>query len=194
MTLRPNAGSLSLSLPFEETAAPRRNSSNDQRSPTAVISYAHETHKHNYQVLDLAKQLRTEGVDCEMDKFVVSPPEGWPIWMQKTIDKSDFIIVVCTAIYMRRFEGNEAAGTGKGAVWEGRLIQQILYDEGGNNRVIPIVFDLSDTVYIPSVLKNATYYDVSTEYRLPRTSPGPYESTSGGETPSWSNTHALARS
>ena len=114
-------------------------------------------------MLNLAKKLRAEGVDCEIDKFVVSPPEGWPIWMQQTIDKSDFIIVVCTATYMRRFEGDEAVGTGRGAVWEGRLIQQLLYDEGGNNRVIPIVFDLSDTIYIPTVLKSATYYDVSTE-------------------------------
>ena len=163
MPRRPYVRTPSRSLPFEETAVTPRNPLNHQQSPTAVISYAHETDEHNQQVLDLSKRLISEGVDCTMDKYEVSPREGWPIWMQKTIDNSDFIIAVCTDTYKRRFEGNDPRGTGKGARWEGRLIQQILYEEGVNVRVIPIVFDKADIVYIPSVLKSATHYDMSTK-------------------------------
>ena len=162
MPRRPYVRTPSRSLPFEEAAVIPRKPLNDQKSPTAVISYAHETDEHNQRVLYLAKRLIVEGVDCKMDRFEVSPREGWPIWMQKTINNSDFIIAVCTDTYKRRFEGNDPPGTGKGAMWEGQLIQQILYDSGGNDRVIPIVFDKADIVYIPSVLKSATYYDVST--------------------------------
>ena len=50
---------------------------------------------------------------------------------------------------------------GKGATWEGRLIQQDLYDAKGNYRFIPIVFEPADIDNIPLVLKGATYYDLS---------------------------------
>jgi hypothetical protein len=52
---------------------------------------------------------------------------------------------------------------GQGTSWEGRLLRQILYEEGKNDRVIPVVFDRSDIRHIPLELKDATYYDLSTD-------------------------------
>ena len=131
--------------------------------PTAFISYSHEAPKHDERVLNLAKRLGAEGVDCEIDSFQVSPPEGWPLWMQRQTQKSDFVIAVCTETYAQRFAGNETSGKGKGATWEGRLIQQGLYDAEENRRIIPVVFDQTDVDHIPFVLKSATYYDLSTD-------------------------------
>ena len=82
--------------------------------------------------------------------------------MQKRIEKSNFVIVVCTETYARRFTGCEAPGKGKGAVWEGRLINQCLYEFAENHRFIPVVFDRHELDHIPLVLKGATHYDVST--------------------------------
>ena len=83
--------------------------------------------------------------------------------MQTQVQQSDFVIVVCTETYARRFAGNETSGKGKGATWEGWLINQILYETGKNRRFIPVVFDKRDINHIPLVLKSATYYDVSTD-------------------------------
>lgn len=133
-----------------------------QRSPRVFISYSHETQEHDERVLNLAKRLRSDGVDCEIDSFQVSPSEGWPIWMQRETQDADFVIAVCTETYARRFAGKETSGKGKGATWEGRLIQQYLYDEEGNSRIIPVVFEQGDVDHIPPALKGATYYDLST--------------------------------
>ena len=165
MMRRRYAGTRSWSpmLPFyDDTDAPN-NPSPDRRLPTAFITYSHETEEHDKRVLDLAKNLRTDGVACEIDSFQVSPPEGWPVWMQKQIQASDFVIVVCTETYARRFTGNETSGKGKGAVWEGQQIQQDLYESGANRRIKPVVFDQADVKHIPFVLKSATYYDLSTK-------------------------------
>ncbi len=83
--------------------------------------------------------------------------------MKRKIENSDFVIAVCTETFERRFDGNETPGKGKGARWEGRMILQSLYDAGANHRVIPVVLDQADVDYIPSLLKSATYYDLSTE-------------------------------
>ena len=150
-------------LPFsDETDVPDKRRP-DRRLPTVFITYSHETKEHKERVLNLANTLRADGVASEIDSFQVSPPEGWPAWMRKQTEESDFVIVVCTETYARRFAGNETSGKGKGATWEGRLIQQILYEAGRNQRFIPVVFDPSDVSHIPVVLKNATYYNVGTK-------------------------------
>ena len=159
---RPDPRSSSPLLPFYDDTDSPRGPSPERRSPTAFISYSHETPEHEERVLILAKRLRAEGIDCEIDSFQVSPTQGWPLWMQKQTQEKDFVIVVCTETYARRFTGNETSGKGKGATWEGRLINQILYETGENHRFIPVVFDQADVDHIPFVLKSATYYDLST--------------------------------
>ena len=160
---RPDSRSSSPLLPFDEAADSPCNASSDQRPPTAFITYSHETPEHNERALNLATRLRVDGVACDIDKFEVSPPEGWLRWMKRQTQESDFVIVVCTETYARRFAGNENSGKGKGAAREGLLIDQSLYDSGENHRFIPVVFDQTDVGHIPPVLKNVTYYDVSTD-------------------------------
>ena len=167
MAHRPRLRSFSRPLPFGDEVVSPLDSSPDQRPPTAFITYTHETVEHDTRVLDLAKNLRADGVACEIDRFEVSPPEGWPLWTLKKTEELDFVIVVCTETYARRFRGNETLGKGKGATWEGRLILQNLYEAGENHRVIPVVFEEQDVEHIPSVLKSATYYNLSTKSGYP---------------------------
>ncbi len=130
--------------------------------PTAIVSYSHDSSEHDTRVLRFAERLRHDGIDCEIDAYQVSPPEGWPGWMRRQLQERDFCIVVCAGDgCARRFAGDEALGTGKGAAWEGRLLRQILYEEGKNDRVIPVVFGPGDIPHIPLELKDATRYDVS---------------------------------
>src|SRR5947208_851989 len=103
------------------------------------ISYSHDSEDHRSAVLALADRLRGDGVDCRIDRYVPFPPEGWPQWMLAHIEQSNFVLVICTATYARRISGGEAPGHGLGAAWEGQLITQSIYEDGGrNSRFVPV--------------------------------------------------------
>jgi hypothetical protein len=125
------------------------------------ISYSHNTIAPDYmkQILALSDRLRSDGIDCRIDQYEDSPPEGWPRWMLNQVDRADFVLVACSEEYDRRFRGNEAYGKGKGATWEGGVIIQELYDaQGQNSKFIPITLHPEDFKFIPSPLRGTTYY------------------------------------
>lgn len=129
------------------------------QAPRVFISYAHESESHNENIFELSERLRSEGVDCYIDQYEISPAEGWPRWSRNQIQQADFVLVVCTETYKSRFEGSEVHGKGAGAKWEGAIITQELYDsEDRNTKFIPIVFDSEDLKYIPVEMRGGTYY------------------------------------
>lgn len=73
-------------------------------------------------MLKLANDLRRDGVDTIIDRYLTSPPEGWPAWMDAHVRDDDFVIMVCTETYYRRVVRKEAPGVGLGVAWEGNLI------------------------------------------------------------------------
>jgi hypothetical protein len=134
------------------------------KTARVFISYSHDSASHEQRVLDLANRLRREGVDAWIDRYEPHPPEGWPRWMQKQIESATFVLAVCTETYCRRFEGNEKAGGGLGASWEGMLATQMLYQSGGrNDRLVPVQFDGGSRV-VPGVLQPFTRYRLPDEY------------------------------
>src|SRR5713101_1885368 len=132
-------------------------------APTRVfISYSHDSAEHMSAVLALANRLRKEGVDCWTDQHLRSPSEGWPRWCENQIETAKFVLVACTQTYLRRFQGKEEPGKGKGVTFEGFIITQELYNaQGKNEKFIPIVFDAKEREYIPILLQGASNYDVS---------------------------------
>ncbi|MGN6369952.1 MAG: SEFIR domain-containing protein [Phycisphaerae bacterium] len=133
-------------------------------NPKALISYSHDSRFHEDRVLELADRLRAEGVDCSLDQYEISPVGGWPAWMARELKSANFVIIVCTETYRRRFEGDETSGIGKGAKWEGAIITQSLYEsENGTQKFIPVVFSAGDKAFIPEILKGPTHYNVATE-------------------------------
>jgi hypothetical protein len=59
------------------------------------ISYSHDSVEHVERVLQLSNRLRSEGVDCALDQYEESPPEGWPRWMDKKIRDAQYVLLVC---------------------------------------------------------------------------------------------------
>lgn len=109
------------------------------------ISYSHDSPEHIDRVWELSDRLRADGIDCHIDQYEQSPREGWPRWMMNQIEQADFVLVVCTENYERRFRGKEEVGKGVGAKWEGAIITQELYDaEANNTKFIPVVFSSQD--------------------------------------------------
>ena len=68
-------------------------------NPTVFNSYSHDSLEHADQVLAFADQLVGDGIDCILDQYETSPSEGWPMWMDRHIRNSNFVVMVCTGPY-----------------------------------------------------------------------------------------------
>ncbi len=135
-----------------------------EQNPKVFISYSHDSDEHKDRVLALSDRLRTDGIDCIIDQYETSPPEGWARWCERQIEEAEFVLVVCTETYERRFKGIELPGKGKGAIWEGMIITQELYDsQGRNKKFIPVIFTPKEKTHIPMILRGATYYIPNTK-------------------------------
>jgi hypothetical protein len=136
--------------------------------PRVFMSYSHDSAEHEARVLSLTQQLRSSGVDAWIDRFEPAPAEGWPRWMTAQFERADFVCLVCTETYRRRFEGREnAPSVGLGANWEGFWVYQHLYNQHClNTKCIPIYFagDRRDSV-IPSLLSAGTCHELPDGYQ-----------------------------
>ncbi|MBL8660110.1 MAG: SUMF1/EgtB/PvdO family nonheme iron enzyme [Rhodospirillales bacterium] len=131
--------------------------------PKVFISYSHDDERHEERVLELANRLRLDGIDAEIDQYIHSPPEGWPLWCEQKIEEAGFVLLVCTQTYHRRVANKEEAGVGHGVVWEARIIRQLLYDAGSvSEKFIPVLFSDGNAEHIPRPVKGATRYKVDT--------------------------------
>jgi hypothetical protein len=136
--------------------------------PRVFISYSHDSTEHEELVLRFAQRLRKDGVDAQIDQFVGGrPSEGWPRWMLDKQDWAEFVLLICTEAYYRRFRGHEEPGKGKGADWEGQLITLEIYNaKRHTTKFVPVVFGSRDEEFIPEPLRDHPYQlDSEDSYR-----------------------------
>lgn len=113
------------------------------------------------RALALSDRLRSHGVDSWIDQYETSPAEGWPRWCARQVREADFVLVICTETYERRFRGIENGGRGLGSVWEGYLVTQELHDASARNtKFVPVVFPGAVSEHIPDLLRGVTRYEV----------------------------------
>ncbi|MCH9684984.1 MAG: SUMF1/EgtB/PvdO family nonheme iron enzyme, partial [Deltaproteobacteria bacterium] len=136
------------------------------RSVRVFISYSHDTDEYCDRVAALADRLRAEGVDAWIDQYEPHPAQGWRQWMQEQIEQADYVLLVCTSTYCRRFEGkDDVPDRGKGVTWEARIVQQFLYDaRGHNDKAIAVLFDDGNEQDIPLVLRDYAHHRVFRDY------------------------------
>ncbi|TFH47271.1 MAG: tetratricopeptide repeat protein [ANME-2 cluster archaeon] len=133
-------------------------------NPRVFISYSHDSQNHMDRILDFSNHLRSDGIDCNIDQYEISPPEGWPRWMTNQIEEADFVLIVCTENYEGRFKGKQEYGKGLGVKWEGAIINQEIYDaEAKNTKFIPVMLSSKDSSHIPVMLRGTTHYILENE-------------------------------
>src|SRR5512135_2087069 len=134
-------------------------------APRVFLSYSHDSDEHAARVLDLANALRRDGNDVILDRYLQprGPEEGWPLWMDRNIRDADFVLLVCTATYLRRVMSEEEPGLGLGVRWEGNLIyNRIYHDKPSGSRFIPILLPGSEPAHIPNPAQGHSYYRITT--------------------------------
>lgn len=140
--------------------------SSDAEPPKVFISYSHDSDTHRKFVLDLSDRLREEdGIDCWIDQYEERwPSEGWQRWMEKRIEQSKFVLVICTPIYLKRFMGEDHVN-GRGVNFEGVIISQWLYDSFQNNdKFIPVIPNDGSISDVPRVLRGGDVYKIDAQY------------------------------
>ncbi|MEM9456562.1 MAG: SEFIR domain-containing protein [Myxococcota bacterium] len=131
---------------------------------STFISYSHDSKDHAQRVLALADQLRADGIDAQIDRYVQNPPEGWPRWRQQQLSQSRFVLLVCTKEYRQRFE-DRASPPGAATSWDAHWAEQELFEQAGHNkRLIPVVLEDDGEQVIPRPLRRYTYYRLPQEY------------------------------
>lgn len=103
------------------------------------ISYAHESEMLSDQVLIFSNELRSLGIDSEIDQYEEAPSQGWAKWMLQQIEEADYVLIVASPNYYARSKDYTSNGTGLGAKWETTQIIQNVYESVNNNtKYIPI--------------------------------------------------------
>jgi len=130
--------------------------------PKVFISYSHDSDTHREWVLDLSNRLREGGIDCEIDQYDPAPDQGWPVWMLQKMQDANYVLLVCTETYRKRFEQREEVGKGLGVTWEGMLVQNQLYRNASRSqKFIPIILQSTDVAYVPDAVYQYSHYDFS---------------------------------
>jgi hypothetical protein len=134
----------------------------NQNPIRVFISYTQESQEHNDLAVGIANRLRKIGFQSDIDQYHYN--EKWPLWMEKSIQESDFVLVICTETYRNRWDANEEEGKGLGAQWEGNLVRNELYQSPRrNDKFIPVVFDETYRKFIPIPLADVTRIDIGTK-------------------------------
>jgi len=137
-------------------------SMSNEKAKTVFVSYAWESGEHQERVKEFTQQLRRDGLNATMDLFNPNPPEGLPQWMLDQIRRADFVIIVITETYRKRFEGDEEPGKGKGVKWEGGIVTRSLYNsEFRTGKFLPVVFGSIHAASMPTIFVGNVYYDIS---------------------------------
>jgi hypothetical protein len=139
-------------------------------APKVFVSYSHDSEEHGERVLALSDRLRTDGIETSLDQYLNgSPQQGWPRWMLDQLDLANYVLVVCTEAYYRRFRGHEEPGQGKGVDFEGLLVTQQIYDSRSKTlRFVPVFLSAPDEAWIPEPLRSVNYYALSSEAHYQR--------------------------
>ena len=137
---------------------------NNEHNPIVFISYSQDSASLADRVLEFSNKLRSEGIDTILDQYEESPAEGWPRWMENSIDRAEYVLVIGSRGYLDKQTGKVPVGIGRGVKWESNIIYQKLYNADSlNTKFIPVVFDEKDLSFIPTPLQGATVYNVSTQ-------------------------------
>lgn len=120
------------------------------------ISYRQINEDHKTRVREFAEDLRDCGLDVMLDQFYAQahpggPSEGgWPAWSQKQAAQEQRVLIIASKGWFDCYNQKQPRDTGLGAAAEALVIRNRIYQAGGINKNIRIVyFDDQDQQNIP---------------------------------------------
>lgn len=128
-------------------------------NPIVFISYSWDNEDHKEWVLNLANQLRENGVDVILDRYYLRPGKNLSYFVEDSLRKCNRIITVLTPNYKAKAE-NRGGGVGQ----EYSLINNNLVSNiKENDKVIPVLKVGVRSDSIPDFFQQYIYIDFTKE-------------------------------
>jgi hypothetical protein len=105
-------------------------------SPLAFLSYSWDSESHKQWVLELASRLRTQGVRVILDRWDLPPGGDRTFFMEGSVSKSKFVVLICTPPYAKRANDREG-----GVGYEATIITGELAKNIRQGKFIPVLRD-----------------------------------------------------
>ena len=131
--------------------------------PKCFVSYTWESPVHEDWVLNLATQLRENGVDVVLDRWDLNYGNDLPHFMETSVRESDFVILVCTPKYARKANAGEG-----GAGYEKRIVTGEMFKNANESKFIPLIRDGRDEDSLPTFLLARNYIDFRKDHEFDR--------------------------
>ena len=125
---------------------------------SAFISYSWDDEAHREWVRELAKRLRTDGVDVSLDRWETVPGDDLPLFMERAIRENQFVVIVCTPRYKRRSDLREG-----GVGYEGDIMTGEVLTSQNKRKFIPVLRRGAWKDASPSWLSGKYYINLSGE-------------------------------
>jgi hypothetical protein len=124
-------------------------------SPKCFISYSWDSDLHKNWVRLLAEQLQDNGVFTYLDQWDVSPGTDLTKYMEESIRKSDYVLLICTPTFAAK------ANLGKGGVgYEKTIVTGEIFTESApETKFVAILKEGNPKESLPSYLKAKAYID-----------------------------------
>jgi hypothetical protein len=133
-------------------------SSEDSNRPSVFISYAWESEELKRWVFEFGKHLRSKGADVTLDQWELDLGDNRFQFMEKSVTRSEFVLVICTPTYAERSE--ERSG---GVGYESNIITSRIAEKAGKQKFIPVLRSGDWPTSVPAWLKFAVGCDLSGE-------------------------------
>lgn len=129
--------------------------------PRVFISYSWSSPAHGEWVLQLATELRSEGVDVVLDKWDLKEGQDKYQFMESMVTDASIskVLVICDKEYA------EKADQRKGGVGtETQIISPEIYGRAKQDKFIPVIAGVDDKgdPYVPTFIKTRIHIDIST--------------------------------
>lgn len=135
-------------------------SASTSMSPVVFISYSWTNSRHTDWVANLARRLRSNGIDVQLDRWNVTAGNDLNLFMEKYANLSSRVLVVLSDDYAQK--ANSRAEQPSGVATETAIVSSTIYSNLGSNRVVPIIPD-SGTVrskpILPTYLSGRKWID-----------------------------------
>jgi len=123
------------------------------------ISYAWESEPHASWVRELATRLRThDGLDVTLDQWAAQPGDELTLFMEQGVRASDFVLLVCTPMYKRKFDARRG-----GVGYEAKNIAGEISAGLALRKIIPIQRSGEWAESAPSIVLGDYYVDLRGE-------------------------------
>lgn len=128
--------------------------------PKAFISYSWTSPEHGEWVIQLASQLRENGVDVILDKWDLKEGHDAVAFMEKMVADPDIkkVVVVLDSGYVEKADGRKG-----GVGTETQIISAEVYKKTDQNKFVAVIAekDAEDKPYLPIYYKSRIYIDLS---------------------------------